>query len=201
MLFTSPLGGHNVWSVYIFELSLTDSRISVLYCFHVHACTFKQLAHNLSRKNPWNKGGRVTGDSFTSALKSTRQQYWQNKTVLQFMHDCGNRMSGCLTAICVGCWLISFTSASHSSHPLLIRRFSSMMATAPDAACWRTHINAEVNRKAKKVKWFGRTGGISCGQIPRGYTGRKLDLEGTRAGRMMSFITADWWREVGYHSL
>lgn len=152
-------------------------------------------------KKPWNKAGRATGDSFTSALKSTRQQYWQNKAVLQFMHDCGNRMSGCLTAICVGCWLISFTSASHSSHSFLIRRFSSMMATAPDAACWRTHINAKVNRKAKKVKWFGRTGGISCSQIPRGYTGRKLDLEGTRAGHMMSFITADWWREVGYHSL
>lgn len=38
-------------------------------------------------------------------------------------------------------------------------------------------------------------------QIPWGYIGRKLDLEGMRVGRVMSYITIHWWREVGYYSL
>lgn len=38
-------------------------------------------------------------------------------------------------------------------------------------------------------------------QIPSGYIERKLDLEGTRVGYMMSYITIHQLGEVGYHSL
>lgn len=117
------------------------------------------------------------------------------------MRDCGNRMSGCLSAICAGCWLIAFTSASHSScfsefaaslqwWPWLLVLCAGMLVLMPKS----------IGRRRKR-KDLHRTGGISCSQIPRGYTGRKLDLEGTKAGCMMSFIIVNWWREEGYHSL
>lgn len=47
-----------------------------------------------------------------------------------------------------------------------------------------------------------RTASCAAAQMPRGYIGRKLDLEGMRVGCVMSYITIHRWREeVGYHSL
>ena len=68
-----------------------------------------------------------------------------------------------------------------------------MIFMAADEMCWLLHINARVNGKRDRVKWFAHRVWELVARAVKCLGGcckeRKLDLEGIREGPVMSFIT------------
>lgn len=153
----------------------------------------------LTQQTNVDKRGRVTGDSFTTALAVHRNN---NGRAILF---CNVRMT---LGICSHLSLLShFMSLIY---PLLFFLLFFEFTISPQWFPQRLMQCAGIHKLMPKLmgrrrEWNDLHRAVDCyfygTQIPSGYIERKLDLEGMRVGCVMSYITIHQSSEVGYHSL